>query len=53
MLVACSALASSAATGHDLWLHEVDDIADVAQQVFEIQLPFSRPANYLAASPRR
>jgi hypothetical protein len=42
----------------------VDDIADVAQQVFEIQLRFTRPAsaegnwpprpaNYLAASPRR
>jgi hypothetical protein len=24
-------------------VHEVDDIADVAQQVFEIQLPFTRP----------
>jgi DNA-binding transcriptional MerR regulator len=37
----------------DVWLHEVDDIADVVQQVFEVQVPFTRPANYLAASPRR
>ena len=29
--------------GREVWVHEVDDIADVAQQVFEIQLPFSRP----------
>ncbi len=27
-----------------VWVHEVDDVADVAQQVFEIQLPFIRPA---------
>jgi len=26
-------------------VNEVDDIADVAQQVFEIQLPFTRPAD--------
>jgi hypothetical protein len=26
-----------------VWVNEVDDIADVAQQVFEIQLPFTRP----------
>jgi DNA-binding transcriptional MerR regulator len=30
--------------GREVWLHEVDDIADVAQQVFEIQLPFIRAA---------
>ncbi len=30
--------------GRDVWVHEVHDIADVAQQVFEIQLPFTRPA---------
>jgi len=30
--------------GREVWLHEIDDIADVAQQVFEIQLPFIRPA---------
>jgi DNA-binding transcriptional MerR regulator len=29
--------------GRDVWVHEVHDIADVAQQVFEIQLPFTRP----------
>jgi len=28
--------------GREVWVHEVDDIADVAQQVFEIQLPFNR-----------
>ncbi len=30
--------------GREVWLNEVDDIADVAQQVFEIQLPFTRIA---------
>ena len=29
--------------GREVWVNEVDDIADVAQQVFEIQLPFTRP----------
>jgi hypothetical protein len=29
--------------GRDVWVHEVDDIADVAEQVFEIQMPFTRP----------
>ena len=29
--------------GRDVWVHEVDDVADAAQQVFEIQLPFTRP----------
>ncbi len=33
-----------AAPGREVWVHEVDDIADVAQQVFEIQLPFTRTA---------
>jgi DNA-binding transcriptional MerR regulator len=28
--------------GRELWLNEIDDVADVAQQVFEIQLPFTR-----------
>ncbi len=28
--------------GRDVWVHEVDDIADVDQQVFEIQMPFTR-----------
>ena len=30
-------------TNRNVWLHEVDDIAHVSEQVFEIQLPFSRP----------
>lgn len=30
--------------GRELWVHEVDDIAEVDQQVFEVQLPFTRPA---------
>jgi DNA-binding transcriptional MerR regulator len=30
--------------GREVWIHEVDDIADVAQQVIEIQLPFTRAA---------
>jgi DNA-binding transcriptional MerR regulator/effector-binding domain-containing protein len=28
--------------GRDVWLNEVDDVADVDQQVFEVQLPFTR-----------
>jgi DNA-binding transcriptional MerR regulator len=31
--------------GREVWVHEVDDIADVDQQVFEIQLPFTRGAD--------
>jgi DNA-binding transcriptional MerR regulator len=31
--------------GREIWVHEVDDIADVDQQVFEIQLPFTRGAD--------
>jgi DNA-binding transcriptional MerR regulator len=31
-----------AGPGREVWVNEVDDIADVAQQVFEIQLPFTR-----------
>ena len=27
----------------DVWVHEVDDVADAAQQVIETQLPFTRP----------
>jgi hypothetical protein len=30
-------------SNREVWVNEVDDIADVAQQVFEIQLPFARP----------
>lgn len=30
--------------GREVWIHEIDDVADVAQQVFEVQLPFTRPA---------
>ena len=29
--------------GREIWVNEVDDIADIDQQVFEIQLPFFRP----------
>ena len=35
----------AARAGRDVWLHEVHDFADVAQQVFEIQLAFTRPAS--------
>src|ERR1700722_953569 len=31
--------------GREVWVNVIDDIADVAQQVFEIQLPFTRPAD--------
>jgi hypothetical protein len=31
----------AARAGRDVWVHEVDDIADAAQQVFEIQLAFT------------
>jgi DNA-binding transcriptional MerR regulator len=27
-----------------VWIHEIDDVADVAQQVFEVQVAFTRPA---------
>jgi DNA-binding transcriptional MerR regulator/effector-binding domain-containing protein len=30
--------------GRDVWINEVDDVSEVDQQVFEIQLPFTRPA---------
>ena len=29
--------------GRDIWIHEVDDISEVDQQVFETQLAFTRP----------
>jgi effector-binding domain-containing protein len=29
--------------GRDIWIHEVDDISEVEQQVFETQLAFTRP----------
>jgi DNA-binding transcriptional MerR regulator len=32
----------------DIWIHEIDDIADVDQQVFEVQMPFTRQAGGLA-----
>ena len=35
----------AASSGREVWLHEVHDFADVAQQVFEIQLAFTRPAS--------
>jgi DNA-binding transcriptional MerR regulator len=31
------------AAGREVWVHEIDDPADADQQVFEIQLPFTRP----------
>lgn len=33
----------AAGPGRDIWVTEVDDIAKVAQQVVEVQLPFTRP----------
>jgi DNA-binding transcriptional MerR regulator len=36
---------TAAGPGREVWVNEVDDIADVAQQVFEIQLPFTRSAD--------
>ena len=35
--------------GREVWVHEVDDIADVAQQVFENQLPVTRPGTPAAS----
>jgi DNA-binding transcriptional MerR regulator/effector-binding domain-containing protein len=29
--------------GRDIWIHEIDDISQVEEQVFEIQVPFTRP----------
>ena len=29
--------------GRQVWAHMVDDVSEVSQQVFEIQLPFTRP----------
>jgi DNA-binding transcriptional MerR regulator/effector-binding domain-containing protein len=29
--------------GREIWINEIDDVADVEQQVFEVQLPFTRP----------
>jgi effector-binding domain-containing protein len=29
--------------GREIWVSEVDDIAEADQQIFEIQLPFTRP----------
>ena len=34
-----------AGPGREVWVHMVDDAAEVSQQVSEIQLPFSRPGN--------
>jgi DNA-binding transcriptional MerR regulator len=33
----------AAGPGREVWVHMADDAAEVSQQVFEIQLPFSRP----------
>jgi DNA-binding transcriptional MerR regulator len=32
-------------TGREVWVHDKDDITDPGPQVFEIQLPFTRPAD--------
>ncbi len=32
-----------AGPNRNVWLHEIDDVADADQQVFEVQLPFTRP----------
>jgi effector-binding domain-containing protein len=29
--------------GREIWVNEVDDLAEIDQQVFEVQLPFTRP----------
>jgi DNA-binding transcriptional MerR regulator len=29
--------------GRDIWINEIDDISQVDEQVFEIQMPFTRP----------
>jgi DNA-binding transcriptional MerR regulator/effector-binding domain-containing protein len=29
--------------GRDIWIHEIDDVSQVEEQVFEIQVPFTRP----------
>ncbi len=29
--------------GREIWVNEVDDLAEIEQQVFEVQLPFVRP----------
>jgi effector-binding domain-containing protein len=29
--------------GREVWINEIDDPADRDQQVFEVQLPFTRP----------
>jgi len=29
--------------GREIWVNEVDDLAEIEQQVFEVQLPFTRP----------
>ena len=34
---------AAAGPGREVLVHEVDDISDIAQQVIEIQLPFTRP----------
>ena len=33
----------AAGSGREIWVNEVDDIAEIDQQVFEVQLPFTRP----------
>ena len=33
-----------ASGAREIWVNEVDDLAEIEQQVFEVQLPFTRPA---------
>ena len=44
---------AAAGPGREIWVNEVDDIADVAQQVFEVQLPFTRTAGTDESQPPR
>jgi DNA-binding transcriptional MerR regulator len=30
-------------SGRDIWINEIDDVSQVEEQVFEVQLPFTRP----------
>ena len=40
----CSAQGFQASgSGRDIWIHEIDDVSQVEEQVFETQLPFTRP----------
>jgi hypothetical protein len=40
---------AAAGPGREVWVNEVDDVADVVQQVSEVQLPFGWRARQSAA----